>query len=91
MTDIANLAAAVLRIPIVEKTGLTGLWDHEITFLVEPSHSSTARAGTEPLSVDSSLAPFPTALQEQLGLTLETGRGPVDVLVIDSVRQPKAN
>jgi uncharacterized protein (TIGR03435 family) len=29
-----------------------------------------------------------TALREQLGLTLETTRGPVDVLVIDRIEHP---
>jgi uncharacterized protein (TIGR03435 family) len=32
-----------------------------------------------------------TALQEQLGLRLESAKGPVEVLVIDSVQQPSEN
>jgi len=32
-----------------------------------------------------------TALQEELGLKLESGRGPVKVLVIDSVQRPSEN
>jgi uncharacterized protein (TIGR03435 family) len=32
-----------------------------------------------------------TALQEQLGLRLEPGRGPVDMLVIDSIERPREN
>jgi uncharacterized protein (TIGR03435 family) len=37
------------------------------------------------------LLQFPAALQEELGLKLESTRGPVDVLVIDSVQQPTEN
>ena len=40
---------------------------------------------------DPNLASFPAALQEQLGLKLEPTSGPVDVLVIDSVRPPSEN
>jgi uncharacterized protein (TIGR03435 family) len=32
-----------------------------------------------------------TAVQEQLGLRLESTKGPVDVLVIDSVQKPTEN
>lgn len=32
-----------------------------------------------------------TAVQEQFGLKLESGKGPVDVLVIDSVEKPSGN
>jgi len=32
-----------------------------------------------------------TAIQEQLGLGLESGKGPVEVLVIDSVSMPSEN
>jgi uncharacterized protein (TIGR03435 family) len=34
---------------------------------------------------------FTTALQEQLGLTLESTRGLVDVLLVDSIQQPTEN
>jgi uncharacterized protein (TIGR03435 family) len=40
---------------------------------------------------DSAGASLFTALQEQLGMKLESSRGPVDVLVIDSVSEPTTN
>jgi uncharacterized protein (TIGR03435 family) len=46
-----------------------------------------------PSAVDSSTAPpdLFTAMQEQLGLKLESTKAPVDVLVIDHVEKPSAN
>jgi uncharacterized protein (TIGR03435 family) len=72
---------------VADKTGLTGLWDFDLTFAEQSL--VPADAGT---SVDPGVAPsLFTALQEQLGLKLESTRGPVDVLLIDSVQQPTEN
>ena len=45
-------------------------------------------AGLGIADADTSLPALSTALDEQLGLKLETRKGPLDVLVIDSVQQP---
>jgi uncharacterized protein (TIGR03435 family) len=88
---VANLAAAVLRMPVVDRTSLIGLWDHVIAFEFPP-RAAVSAAGDRPQqpAVDDPPS-FPTALQEQLGLRLEPGRGPVDVQVIASVQQPAEN
>ena len=77
VSQIARLAAANLRMPVVDKTGLTGTWNYELVYL-DPS-------AREP---EPELIAFTTALEEQLGLKLESARGPVDVLVVESVQQP---
>jgi uncharacterized protein (TIGR03435 family) len=57
---------------VVDRTGLTGVFDFDLTWAADAA----------PDSVDPSIF---TALQEQLGLKLESTRGPIDVLVIDHV------
>ena len=61
--------------PVVDRTGLTGRFDFTLNWAPEGS------TDTEAPSIF-------TAVQEQLGLKLEPARGPVDVLVIDSVERP---
>jgi len=65
---------------VVDRTGLSGSWDFELQF--SPRRGADAPAG------DPDLPDFFTAVQEQLGLKLESTKGPVDVLVIDSVERP---
>jgi hypothetical protein len=77
-----------LQAPVDDKTGLTGLWDAELSYTGERRRNVDAAA----VARDPNDAPaLFTALQEQLGLRLESGRGPVDVLVIESAAQPAEN
>jgi len=70
--------------PIVDRTGLTGLFDIELEFM-----PSSAR---ERATVDLDAAPsLFAALQEQLGLKLEPRRESLNVLVIDHVEMPAPN
>src|SRR5687768_8830582 len=80
ISQIARLAAGFLRMPVVDRTGLTGMWGYELVYL--------DAAGWGAIEPEPQLTAFPTALQEQLGLKLESTRGPVDVLVVESVEQP---
>ena len=84
--DLAQIASLNLRTPVVDKTGLTGRWHVEITF-IDPRMPPSA-SGAQTSVVDPNLTEMRTALQEQLGLKLESTRGPVDVLVIESVHHP---
>jgi uncharacterized protein (TIGR03435 family) len=66
---------------VVDRTGLTGSWDFELNYA--PDQRSQAQAGNA--AADPDLPSFFTAIQEQLGLKLESTKGPVDVVVIDSI------
>lgn len=79
--------------PVIDKTGLTGSYDLELSFLPDGGRAGgpvgPPPPGAPPLPpIDPDAPSLFTALQEQLGLKLESGRGPVDVLVIDSVEPP---
>jgi bla regulator protein BlaR1 len=76
---------------IIDKTGLTGSFDFHLQWT--PSDSSPAgpdgnSTSSEP---DSNKPSLFTALQEQLGLKLESQKGPVDVIVIDHIDRPSPN
>jgi uncharacterized protein (TIGR03435 family) len=92
---IRLLSQRVGRI-VVDKTGLTGNFDFYMQFTPEEggllAASSDAPGGASPLPPSDPGAPsIFTAVQEQLGLKLESGKGPVEIVVIDHVDRPSGN
>jgi uncharacterized protein (TIGR03435 family) len=81
----SNLSGQVQR-TVVDRTGLTGEWDFEIGFAAEPPPNLPP--GVELPPVDPGAPSLFTAVQEQLGLKLQSTKGPVEVLVIDRVEPP---
>jgi len=86
ISQLADRLATILGRPVVDRTGLTGLYDIELTYTPDPSMAQQLPPGAPGSDV-----PGPsifTAMQEQLGLKLEPSEAPVDVLVIDHVEKP---
>jgi uncharacterized protein (TIGR03435 family) len=73
-TIVFSLSPFVHRM-VVDRTGLIGPYNGTLSWSVNQAPEATG-------------ASIFTALQEQLGLKLESSRGPVEVLVIDHVEQP---
>ncbi|MGH9606223.1 MAG: TIGR03435 family protein [Terracidiphilus sp.] len=96
MQDLARSLSLVLRRHVVDETGLTGRYDWELNWTpdLNPSPVVAAPADAEQ---PADAAPEPsgpsifTAIQKQLGLQLESQKGPVEVLVIDHVEEPTPN
>jgi len=65
-----------------DKTSLTGKYDFTLTY----SSEVTQQAGGDP----NAPSVF-TALEEQLGLKLESARGPVEVFVVDNAERPQTD
>ena len=91
------LAGVLAQFPDVghivhDQTGLTGGFDIDLNFT--PGVLAAANSDASPVANPTTDIGGPsifTALHEQLGLKLESRRGPVDVLVIDSAEQPTAD
>jgi uncharacterized protein (TIGR03435 family) len=89
MTLLATLLSGRVQRIVVDRTGLTGNFDIDLTWT--PDQISQGPGGASPPGVpplDPNGPSIFTAVQEQLGLKLESSKGPVDVVVIDSVDHP---
>ena len=92
---ISNLATSlspqVGRI-VLDKTELAGNYDFELTYAPEAIGGiGPPLINGGPVTVDPNAPNLFTALQEQLGLKLDSQRGPVEVVVIDRIEQPVAD
>ena len=75
--------------PVLDGTGLTGTYDLDL--LYSPARTGPGIAGAALAVAPSDELSIFTAVEQQLGLRLESRRGPVDVVVIDSVERPTPN
>jgi uncharacterized protein (TIGR03435 family) len=90
LSAITNPLGNIVGQIVVDRTGLTGNWDFELTFAAEAGRGLPPWGGDVPLPDPNAPSIF-TTLQEQLGLKLESVKAPVEVLVIDNVESSKAN
>ena len=72
----------LLKAPVVDRTGLAKRYDLHVRFVPDER------------KLDANMEPGPSltqALQEELGLTLQAGKTPVEVIVIDHIERPSEN
>jgi uncharacterized protein (TIGR03435 family) len=78
MSDIASRASTVVAAPVLDRANFQGLWSYQITV-----QQRKAGEPAGPL--------LARAFRDQLGLDLQQTKGPLPVLVIQSVARPKLN
>jgi uncharacterized protein (TIGR03435 family) len=91
MAQIVPTLSDIARRPVVDKTGLDGLYDYTLKYAADSGGVAGPFAllgGAPPPPVDPDAPSFTTAVQEQLGLRLENARGAVEVVVIDKFERP---
>jgi uncharacterized protein (TIGR03435 family) len=76
---------------VLDQTGLTGTYDYRLQWTPERLRSNSSQGPDTALPPDSSGPSLFAALQQQLGLRLESTKGPVDTVVIDHIERPSEN
>lgn len=77
LSQLTDLLYMVLRTPVVDETGLTGKYDVNINVMKYASMANDSSTPMDPVALVIS------ALQEELGLKLESRKVPLDMLVVD--------
>jgi uncharacterized protein (TIGR03435 family) len=93
LTEFAGALRIVLDRPVIDRTGITGMFDFRMQFAAYqttagPAPNSPAALASPPTASDPAGPSIFTAIQDQLGLKLEATKGPGEFLVIDSVQRP---
>ena len=91
MESLARTLSGFVNRLVVDRTGLTGLYDYELEY--SPMRTLNTAPITVPPGGQAPAAPIddgPSIFEsvQELGLKLESTRGPVEYLVIDSVEKP---
>jgi uncharacterized protein (TIGR03435 family) len=93
---LTALLSRELERVVIDKTELKGVYDYNLKWTPQLGQGGPESIG---MSADTPFTPptesngpsIFTALQEQLGLRLVSQKGPVEMIVIDSVERPSAN
>ncbi len=85
-----NVGGQVQRI-VEDRTGLTRKYDITLQWSPDDNPGTSAPGGQDVATATNSGPSIFTALQEQLGLKLESAKEPVDVIVVDHVEMPSEN
>lgn len=90
---MATILSRQVEHQVFNRTVLSGEFDFELNFTPDsgPCREAGDSEGGAVAADPSGLPSIYTAVQQQLGLKLESSRGPVEMLVLDRVEKPSEN
>jgi uncharacterized protein (TIGR03435 family) len=91
LSQLANFLSQSMSRTVLDKTGLEGNYDFDVSYTPDQMPNLNGGApppGVQLPNIDPNGPSLSTALQEQLGLKLESQRGPVTTFVVDKISQP---
>jgi uncharacterized protein (TIGR03435 family) len=89
MPELARVLSNLLKRTVIDKTGFTGTFAAQLSFALDDTLAGLPHFPDAP--DDPAIPSVFVAMQEQLGLKLESTKGPVEILVIDHIEKPSAN
>jgi uncharacterized protein (TIGR03435 family) len=89
LTEFASALRLVLDRPVIDRTGIPGMFNFRMQFAGSPGATALKQDGVA--AADPAGPSIFTASQEQIGLKLESTRGPAEFLVVDRVERPTEN
>jgi uncharacterized protein (TIGR03435 family) len=92
--DFADALSRQLGHVVLDKTQLSGNYDFKLQWTPEggdPTHNPVADLATAAPTPNTAAPDIFRAVQEQLGLKLESQKAPMDALVIDRIERPSEN
>lgn len=92
LASLVDVLSAQLGRTILDRTGLKGNYDFTLQWTPDQGQAAkdeALRAGAP--TTDSAPPPIFTALQQQLGLKLESSTSPMEILVVDHIERPSEN
>lgn len=81
MASLVRFLSSITQMPVIDETDLKGAYNFHLKWQREEEQQASGLH-------DQALPTIYAALPEQLGLKLVSGKGPVDVLIIDHIEQP---
>ncbi len=92
VSNLTPMLSRLLGRTVVDKTGLTGNFDISMEWAPDDAQALQLPPGAPPVPPSDTSGPsIFTAFQEQLGLKLESQKGPVEMLVIERAEKPSEN
>jgi uncharacterized protein (TIGR03435 family) len=94
---LATILSRLLHRQVIDQTRMAAHYDFDLTFTPDTGSASFANGGVigggpgAPPTPQSEAPALTTALREQLGLTLESTRAPVEVIAVERVSRPTEN
>ena len=90
MATLAKALTMLVERPVLDKTDIDGNYDFKLDYDPSTVYSREAALGNPPAPVPGASSIF-TALQGQLGLRLDSQKGPLEILVVDRLEKPSEN